>query len=119
MDPTTTENHLPAVLRDSKLPWKPVWDDQAAAPRDGDSWKATLGHFRLELDAHDYSCFGSPPGLTYSLRLIYALYDREHSSWDLDKLQDAVLIAESAHQMLLDALLRELHSARKALHDAA
>lgn len=113
------QNHLPAPLRGSKLPWEPVWEDQAAAPRDGDGWRARVGHARFELDANDYSDFGTKKALTFELRLFHALTGREQNSWTLEKLHDAVLIAESAHQMLLDALLRDLEPAQEALHDAA
>ena len=111
-------NHLPALLRDSKLPWNPDWDDQAAAPRDGDGWRAQIGGFRLTLDAQDFAwCTENPnPGsLTYQLRLIHDLFDRERSSWTYDSLQDALTGAEMAYAMLQDALLLELEGARVAL----
>ena len=47
-------NHLPPLLRDSKLPWNPDSDDQAAAPRDSDGWYAQIGDFRLTLAAFDF-----------------------------------------------------------------
>jgi hypothetical protein len=114
-------NHLPAPLRGSKLPWNPDWDDQAAAPRDGDGWKAQIGDFRLTLDAQDYSwCSENPnPGsLTFQLRLIHTLFDRERSSWTYNSLQDALTGAEMAYQMLQDALLLEMQDAVTALKES-
>ena len=76
------------------------------------------GGFRLTLDAQDFAwCTENPnPGsLTYQLRLIHDLFDRERSSWTYDSLQDALTGAEMAYAMLQDALLLELEGARVAL----
>jgi len=115
-------NSLPALLRASNLPWKPVWDHQAPAPRGDDAWRAQIGHFELELDANDYSwCSANPnPGsLTFELRLIHTLFDRERSSWTFNNLQDATTCAETAYRMLQDALLLELDSAQESLRAVA
>jgi hypothetical protein len=115
-------NSLPPLLRGSNLPWKPVGDHQAPAPRGDDGWRAQIGYFELELDANDYSwCSTNPnPGsLTFELRLIHTLFDRERSSWSFDSLQDAVTAAETSHQLLLDALLLELQHAQEAIRAVA
>ena len=108
------QNHLPAPLRDSKLPWKPDSEDQAAVPRNEDGWKAQIGDFRFTLDAQDFSwCATNPnPGsLTFQLHLIHSLFDRERNSWTYNNLQDALTGAEMAYSMLQDALLLELQDA--------
>jgi len=109
-------NHLPTVLRDSNLPWTPLSDDQARAPRDGDDWWAQIGDFRLELSANDYSWLSknpNPGALTFELRLKHTLFDRERGSWTYSKLQDAAVGAEMAISMLKDALLLELQDVLK------
>jgi hypothetical protein len=113
-------NHLPPLLRASKLPWKPDLDDQAAAPRDGDGWRAQVGDFCFTLDAHDFSwCTKNPNlgSLTFQLRLIHTLFERERNSWTYNSLQDALTGAEMAHSMLLDTLLLELEGVFTTLQE--
>lgn len=115
-------NSLPPLLRGSNLPWEPVWDTQAPAPRDHDAWRARIGHFELELNANDYSwCSANPnPGsLTFELTLFHTLFDRERSSWTFNNLQDASTCAETAYRMLQDALLLELDNAQESLRAVA
>lgn len=107
-------NHLPPLLRASKLPWTPDWEDQAAVPRDGDGWKAQIGDFRLSLDVFDFEwCSDNPnPGsLTYQLRLINTLFDQEEDFWSYNSLQDALTGAEMVYSMLQSSLLLELQDA--------
>lgn len=113
------QTHLPAPMRSSKLPWTACCEYQAAAPRAGDGWIADLGHFRFEIEADFEADRDDNTLLYYTLRLFNTHFDREKSSWDVDRLQDAILVAESTHQMLLDSLLDALKPAQKALHDAA
>ena len=115
-------NYLPALLRASNLPWNPHFEDQAAAPRDGDGWFAELGGFRLSLDANDYSWCSSnshPDSLTFELRLHHTLFNREQNSWTYNSLQDASTGAEMAYQMLQDALLLELQDSFTALKETS
>lgn len=96
------ETHLPNSLRDSKLPWKPLLDDQAAAPRDGDGWTATLGDLRLELELESDPLEPGPPSL--SLRLV--AHRREVRRWSPSSLTEAAYTSEA----LVDLLLEQLRS---------
>jgi len=116
-DPKT---HLPPALRDSKLPWQPLFDDQAPCPRCGDSWTAHLGLLRFDLHV-DWDSWrrqdgpsNEPPA--WQLRLVNTHLDRETSSWELPSLETAAHVARSVHQLLLQELVTE---ARHALPHAA
>jgi len=107
-------NHLPPLLRASKLPWIPDWEDQAAVPRDGDGWKAQIGDLRLSLDVFDFEWSSdnpNPSSMTYQLRLINTLFDSQRGQWVYDSLQDALTGAEMAYSMTQSALLLELQDA--------
>lgn len=104
MTPTEPENHLPRALRDSKLPWKPRFDDQAASPRPDDGWTADLGGLRLELDL-DSAELDLPDGTpALRLRLLEQVVDREVRSWDPPDLHTAAHVAEAVVDLLLEQL---------------
>ena len=108
-------DHLPPQLLDSRLPWRPVDEDQAVAPRDGDGWVAVLGPYRwdLELTAHRLNMKGplvSPCAPEYTLRVLrYATLHQDEVGWGegfwtFEELEDASSTAEEA----LDAIEEEI-----------
>lgn len=107
------ESHLPRPLRDSKLPWKPLLDDQAAVPRDGDGWTATLGDVRLELelesDPLELAEGGRPGPCSPSLRLV--VHRREVRRWSPANLASAAQTAEALVELLLEQLASSLPEA--------
>lgn len=111
---------VPDALRNSWVPWRPMFDDQARAPRDADSWRATVGALELRLGLTVWPDDPLEPGYgsqtIVDLRLWNTLADRELSSWHLRSLQEAATSAEALLQTRLDALLTE---ARRRLQDAA
>lgn len=107
----TPDEHLPDALARSTLPWRPVHDHQARAPRDGDGWTAQLGGLQLLLLATQWA--NNPPLL--ELRLVNSLTDREISCWHLPTLLHASIAAESVVRTRLDDLLQDV---RRRLHDA-
>lgn len=118
--PTPPDELLPDVLRSSWLPWHPDFDDQAPAPRDGDSWTATLGSLELRLCVSVWLPDHDDPleetSTTVELRLWNLLTNRELSSWHLESLREASTSAEALLRTRLDDLLTE---ARRRLQHAA
>jgi len=96
--PLDIENSLPGHLRGSKPPWKPVFEGQAPAPRDNDSWTCLLGPLRFELYASDYSWTSTNPNpgsLTFEMLLIYAPTDQQTNSWTNLTLEEASQIVSN------------------------
>ena len=112
MTPQNPETHLPDVLRDSKLPWKPRHPDQAKTPGPDDSWTADLHSLEFRLQVNIWE----DEAPMYELRLVNTAVDREVSSWELPSLLEAAVSADSLLRTRLDSLLLQ---ARRRLHDAA
>lgn len=101
----TPDPRLPQVLRDSKLPWKPRFEDQAPAPRPDDAWTAHFGGLCLELETRSpaFMCGPNDPPLT-----LYLHYPNPSQSqtWNPSSIPAAVQMAEA----LVDVLFQQLRT---------
>ena len=110
---------LPTVLRESYLPWTPLHDDQAPAPRDADGWTVMLGHLRFRLDVNWDDIYWEegdppPPDLKpeFELQLSNTINDQELGSWTFPSLDVAVYVAETLHQTRVQDICNHLLDVR-------
>jgi hypothetical protein len=89
------EEHLPAALRRSRLPWEPLSDEQAA-PGPDDGWRALAGAFRFLLLTE----VRSGARATYSLELAHRYDHQELARWDELSLETAPRVAEAVVDVL-------------------
>ena len=98
------DDHLPAPLRDSKLPWEPDHEDQSGAPAPQDSWRAVVGSLEWSLIV----CGGSSTTFLLSLRALPQ--DEPHATWDLPHVRDAAVVADAVHELLLSQVVKAIQS---------
>lgn len=104
------DDHLPAALRTSKLPWTPDLEHQAPAPAPNDSWAALVGTLEWSIIAHqDHD---EPPSFLLGLRDIVNEEDLEHLLQAYPTIHDAVTAAEATHALLLEQLRRAITDPR-------
>ena len=114
---------MPRSLRASRLPWSPSHEDQAAAPRDGDCWIATVGPYQWRLEAVAHQINLQDPLVTpceprYELELHASRilqpdrFSFEEGNWSLPSLQPACEVVDE----LLEPLLEHVGALRDALN---
>lgn len=114
---------LPPVLRESKLPWKPLYDDQAPAIRDNDGWVAQLGFLRFTLDVYwdtvnrDDGPSNAP--IDFQLRLHNTATDKDLGFWEFPRLDIAVHVAQTLHQERFEAVITSINKQLQDAHDRA
>lgn len=101
------DDRLPAELRHSRLPWTPDLEHQSPAPAPNDSWAALVGTLEWSLTVHRDSR-DEPPAFLLGLRDLALEDDPGHSLRSYPSLRDAVVAAESAHDLLLEQLRQHL-----------
>ena len=117
------QNLLPPVLRESKLPWNPDYDDQAPAIRDGDSWTAYVGHLKFSLDVY-WDTMGRDDGpssepVDFQLRLYNTATGNDLGYWEFPRLDIAVHVAQALHQERFEAVTTSINKQLQDAHERA